>query len=46
MVDGRDDNGGERDGEAGPDVETGPDELGAATPLVAAERSTSTPHRT
>ena len=38
MVDGRDDNGGERDGGAGPNDEAGPDELGAAVPLAAAER--------
>ena len=38
MVDGRDDNGGERDGEAGPDDDAGPDELGAPAPLAAAER--------
>ena len=38
MVDGRDDNGGELDGEAGPDEEAGPDDLGAPAPLAAAER--------
>jgi hypothetical protein len=43
VVDGRDDNGGERDGEAGPDDgagpddEAGPDELGAPAPLAVAE---------
>ena len=37
MVDGRDENGGERDGEAGPDDDAGPDELGASAPISAAE---------
>jgi SPFH domain / Band 7 family len=37
VADGRDDNGGERDGVAGPDDEAGPDELGAPAPLAVAE---------
>jgi hypothetical protein len=38
VVDGRDDNGGEQDGEAGPHEEAAPDDLGAPAPLAAAER--------
>jgi regulator of protease activity HflC (stomatin/prohibitin superfamily) len=41
VVDGRDDNGGEREGEAGPDEEARPDDLGAAAPIAAAERGTT-----